>query len=180
MNARHRTAAASPRRKRRGRMLTFATGLLALAFFVPAHGGETLASWTDSEYGQASLTALSVPKPVIASCVASNVIIVGAKVTFTWSFDHAGATSADVVYSWGSSLLSLLPISLGGGVATTGPVGSVYTTVFQGGLLSNTLGGPAYATVQTIGPGGWVSPVSYVRADMPAIVGNAPCTITNG
>jgi hypothetical protein len=169
------------RRRPNGSLLSLAmTGALLLALTVPVRSGETLASWNEAEVATGTFAAITVPKAVIASCVASNIVIVGARITLTWSFSAAGASTADVVYKGGSSLLGLLPIAIGSGVTTSGPVAGVYTTVFQGGLLSNTLGGPAYVSLQVKGPGTWLSPSSIVRAEMPLLVGPAPCTITNG
>ncbi|MFC6354634.1 hypothetical protein [Luethyella okanaganae] len=162
------------------RALLLAAGALAAVGMLLVAPAASDASWADAEQASSgTLQALTVPAPVITSCTAKNVLIVGAQVDITWTIG-GGYTSTNVSYAGGASLLSLLPISIGSGVTTTGPVGGVYSTRFQGGLLSGALGGDVYLVLQTQGPGGWTSKQSYVIGTLPVLVGTGSCSIHNG
>ncbi|SKC52427.1 hypothetical protein [Okibacterium fritillariae] len=99
--------------------------------------------------------------------------------TISWTLP-AGYTTSDIVYLLASSgqASGVQTVPLSSSVATTGPAtGGVYTTTFQGALLSNLLGGQVMVGVRTLDASSWVSADRLARATLPALVGTGTCTI---
>lgn len=155
--------------------------LLGLGIAPPVQ--QTDAAWVDSEYGGATFTAITVPTLVPwgnPQCTASTVLLVGGRTTIRWSIPSgfAGYTSADIEFGRDvSGVLNPLLTGLLGTVTTTGTT-SAYTTVVEGGLLSNVLGGGMRFGMRLKGPGGWVGPWLVATVTFPALVGNGTCTLS--
>jgi signal peptidase I len=140
---------------------------------------ETLAAWTDPVVTTAPFAAKVIPAPTITGCSAANVLLVGGRVTITWTLP-AGHSASDIVYLWSSNgqTSGVQTVPLSSSVATTGPAaGGVYTTTFQGALLSNLLGGQVLVGVRTLDTSSWISTDRLARASLPALVGTGSCTV---
>ena len=171
-------AATDPDIARRGGTALVA-GLVAVTVSLAPPPTETLAAWTDPVMTTAPFAAKVIPAPTIAGCSAGNVLLVGGRVTITWTLP-AGHTASDIVYLWSSNgqTSGVQTVPLGSSVATTGPAaGGVYTTTFQGALLSNLLGGQVLVGVRTLDASSWISTDRLARASLPALVGTGTCTI---
>jgi signal peptidase I len=154
-------------------------GLVALAVPLAPPPTETLAAWTDPVTASAPFTSRVVPAPTITGCSAANVLLVGGRVTITWTLP-TGYTTSDIAYLLSSngqaSGVQVVPLS--SSVATTGPAtGGVYTTTFQGALLSNLLGGQIVVGLRTVDASSWTSADRIARATVPALVGPGSCTV---
>ena len=153
--------------------------MLALLASTP---GASVASFTDSEHATSTaLTAIVVPAPIIDTCVAQTVLVVltlTPRVTITWHYPTAGYTGTNARYwYYDTGLLTLVSVSLGSGVTTSGPVSGTYTSVYQGSLLAGLLGGSADVGVSAAHSSGWLSTVSMAHANFPLLVGTGTCTI---
>lgn len=140
---------------------------------------ETLAAWTDPVSTSAPFSARAIPAPTLTGCTAANVLLAGGRVTISWTLP-TGYTTSDIVYLLASSgqASGVQTVPLSSSVATTGPAtGGVYTTTFQGALLSNLLGGQVMVGVRTLDASSWVSADRLARATLPALVGTGTCTI---
>jgi hypothetical protein len=177
-------SAPGPRRLRTfwlaGPAVTVAAAALSLSA-VPS--ATTAATWTDADNASGSFQALTVPAPIIDSCTAQSILVnlsLRPRVTITWHYPTTGYTTANAQYSWSATgLANLAVLTEGNGVSTTGPVAGVYTSTFQGGLLSGLLGASADIGISTGHPSGWVSKKSTAHATFPLLVGTGTCTITN-
>lgn len=153
--------------------------LVAVSASLAPQPTETLAAWTDPVSASAPFSARAIPAPTLTGCTAANVLLVGGRVTISWTLP-AGYTTSDIVYLLASSgqASGVQTVPLSSSVATTGPAtGGVYTTTFQGALLSNLLGGQVMVGVRTLDASSWVSADRLARATLPALVGTGTCTI---
>ncbi|MFT4226374.1 hypothetical protein [Micropruina sp.] len=92
-----------------------AAGAMCLVVGAPQLGGPTLASWKNSEYGKATVTATFLRPPRNLSC--SRDLVLG-RVTFTWQAPTAGGP-AHSGYAW----------AVGGLFERSGTVAAGVTTV---------------------------------------------------
>lgn len=143
----------------------------------------TAATWTDAEHVSGSFQALTVPAPVIDSCTAESVLVnlsLRPRVTLTWHYPSTGYTLANAQFWWSATgLANMASVTGGNGVSTTGPAAGVYTSTFQGGLLSGLLGGSADVGLTTLHGSGWTSKMSTAHATFPLVLGTGTCAITN-
>lgn len=157
--------------------------LLGGAALVPSVP-ETDAAWTDAEVGAASFAAAEgLPAPVAwgsPQCSASNVLLLGGRVTIRWRVpeEAAGYSLDDVEFGRVvDGVLTPILTDLLGSVNTTGAP-EAYTTVVSGGLLSNVLGGSMRFGMRLTGPGDWVSPWLVADVTFPALVGSGTCSLS--
>lgn len=155
--------------------------LVGLAIAPPVQ--QTDAAWVDPEYGSATFTAATVPTLIpwgSPECSAATVLLVGGRTTIRWSIPAGvtGYSAADIEFGREvNGVLNPLLTSLLGTVTTTGTP-SAYTTVVEGGLLSNVLGGGMKFAMRLKGPGGWVGPWLVASVTFPALAGPGTCGLT--
>jgi hypothetical protein len=160
--------------------LALAGALVALGLF-GARNDFTEATWVTTEYANAPLATPLIAPPVLTSCVANGGVL-GANptVTLVWHFATGSGyvAPANVVYyaSASNTIATLILITIGPTVATTGPVGVDYTTVFSGSLLSGLLGGSVMVAVAST-VSGWTSAPASASASMALLGINPVCTI---
>lgn len=160
-----------------------AAAAVTLALLLGASGpGRAEAAWSDSEHvSSVAMTALTVPAPVLDTCVASSVLVslsLTPRVVVTWHYPSGPYDGTNArYYNSDSGILGLSLIALGSGVTTTGPVSGTYTSTFQGNLLSGLLGGSADVGIATAHASGWTSLISSAHATFPLLIGAGTCTI---
>lgn len=141
----------------------------------------TEATWTTTEHLNTTLATPLIASPVISSCVASSGTLgMNPTVTAVWHFPAGSGyvTPTNVVYlaSASGTVASLVVVAVGSTVATTGPVGTDYTTVFSGSMLSGLLGGSAMIALEST-VAGWTSAPATATASI-SLLGMIPaCTI---
>jgi hypothetical protein len=142
---------------------------------------QTEAAWSDSEFGQANFTGITVPAPTILSCVPATLLGAVSTVTITWSFPAGtGYTKeANVNYfvAEGGLLTKLTSVLLGSGLSTTGPVAGVYTTTFRPGLLGGLLGSEFLIGLQTKDGSGWTSGLTPANVVIGLLGLSATCSV---
>lgn len=177
------TNAVRRRRSVRGFLRATIVAVAAVVVALAPPPTATVAAWTDAEHASGNFQALTVPAPIIDTCTARSVLVnlsLTPRVTLTWHYPSTDYTSANAQYWWSDSgILGLIGVTIGSGVSTTGPVGGVYTSTFQGSLLSGLLGGSADVGLSTGHTSGWSSKTSTAHATFPLLVGTGTCTITN-
>ncbi|KJC64060.1 hypothetical protein [Agreia bicolorata] len=141
---------------------------------------ETEASWTDQEFARTTLTATTIPNPVIQSCVLSpGTLGTNPTITMKWNFPAGTgyAAPANVAYAVAEGgLLSNLTVALlGQGITTSGPVSGTYTTTFSSSLLGGLLGGSYGLYLQTVDATGWTSGRAGATAAMGLVGANPTC-----
>ncbi|CAN5236371.1 hypothetical protein BH09ACT1_BH09ACT1_26460 [soil metagenome] len=160
--------------------LVLASALVALGLF-GTRNDFTEATWVTSEYANAPLATPLIAPPVITSCVANGGVL-GANptVTLVWHFPTGSGyvVPGNIAYfaSASNTLATLLVVAVGPTVATTGPVGVDYTTVFSGSLLSGLLGGSVMVALEST-VSGWTSAPASASASMALLGINPTCTI---
>lgn len=157
--------------------LAVITALLALGVTLAAtaQSNTTDAAWSDATVAAGSFTALTVAAPTIASCTAGG-NVVAPTLSVQWSFPagsgYTSPANVNLYYSNSGLIPNLLPIT--SGATTTGPVGGVYTTTYNIGLLGGILSTQAAIALETK-VNGWTSPMVTRVATWPLVVGTATC-----
>lgn len=168
--------------QRRLRATVAIVAAAALALVIAPHPTETEASWVDSEVGNATFNAITVPTPQsTGACVAAGGLLgVAPTVTVPWKVPDGltGYTvlNAEFGQMTGGLLLPLTSVLLGNMTTTGTP--TAYTTVASGGLLGTLLGGTAVISIRFIGPGGWKSPWLVASASMALAGLNPKCELS--
>ncbi|MCV9996613.1 hypothetical protein OIU93_20400 [Paeniglutamicibacter sp. ZC-3] len=173
-----------PNRLRLCAAIVMCAGLL-LSSVSPA---ATTAAWKNAEHSSADFSALVVPAPIIDSCTA-EIGIAGVnlkpRITLIWHYPSTEYALNDAQYWYGDvpaigSLPVLGPLLYGEEVSTTGTDPGPYTSTFEGGLLTDLLGGTTDVGVSATHESGWSSKVSTARATFPLLLlGEKECDFTN-
>jgi len=166
---------------RRGdRIVALVLGVAVIAAWGAGRVDETEAAWTDRESVRTTLTATTIPKPVIQSCVLSpGTLGANPTITMKWNFPAGAgyAAPANVAYAVaeGGLLSNLTVVVLGQGVSTSGPVSGTYTTTVSSSILGGLLGGSYGLYLQTVDTTGWTSERTGATAAMGLLGANPTC-----
>ncbi|KQO11244.1 hypothetical protein ASF06_00795 [Agreia sp. Leaf244] len=166
--------------RRANRVVAIVLGAAVIAGWGVGGADETEASWAEKEVAQTTLTATTVPKPVIQSCVLSpGTLGTSPTITVKWNFPAGTgyAAPANIAYAVaeGGLLPNLTVVLLGQGVTTTGPVAGTYTTTFAASVLGGLLGGSYGLYLQTVDATGWTSVRAGATATMGLLGANPTC-----
>ncbi|WP_156351619.1 hypothetical protein [Agreia sp. Leaf210] len=167
--------------RRGSRIVALMLGVTLVAGWGASHLEHTEAAWSDRETANATLVAMTIPKPVVQSCVLTSGLL-GANpvVTVKWNFPAGTGyvVPANVAYgvSEGAVLSNVTVALLGQGVTTSGPAAGTYTTTFSGSLLGGLLGGSYGLYLQTADGTGWRSAWSGSTASMGLLGANPTCS----
>lgn len=161
-------------------VLSMLAGLVLVAHWGGSSTEATEAAWTDQEFGRTTLTATTIPRPIIQSCVLSpGTLGANPTITMKWNFPAGTgyAAPANVAYAVaeGGILSNLTVALLGQGVSTSGPVSGTYTTTFSSSLLGGLLGGSYGLYLQTVDTTGWTSARAGATAAMGPLGANPSC-----
>lgn len=150
-------------------------GIVAATAIAPQ---STLAAWRVPTSGAASFTAITVPRPTIASCVFTpGPGGTTPRISIAWTAP-SGYTSGQAQFGYtGSTGLQVVTGPLLSSVSTTGTAPN-YTTVFSSGLLGNVIGGSTTVGIQLVHSSGWASAWSTATATSGLLGSNPSCTIT--
>ena len=171
------SGAVSPRRRERRAVALLGIGLLAILSWI-AVPPTTDASFTDSEYAGASVTALTLRPPQIASTpLCQRPPLLGGDV-FSIRWKMPAGAPADSIVRW----------AVDGQVLTTSPSTSTdsqgsFVSAFSTTLLSGLLGSLLGANIKVemwATSGTWISPTaSTMTYYAPLLAGSPTCTIVN-
>jgi hypothetical protein len=172
------------RRLRRALLSTVVfTGLMALFLAAPTLPAATDASWTDSEYAQATLAGAVISPPTMDTCSLNPGLFgLSPVVTITWHFPAGGgyspSTNVGYAVAQGGLGATQVVVSTGGNLSTSGPSSGEYTTKYQSGLFSGLLGGSYGIFVRTLDDSAWSSTQASALASMALLGLNPRCVIS--
>ena len=153
----------------------------ALLLLQPAGIGVTEAAWTDTEVGSGTFAPLTIPPPVMDSCViTSGALGLNPTITVRWRLPANPPYPLANVRIYLAAGTNPARTDVTSSVATTGPVGGVHTTIIGTSLLGSLLGGSYKIFLQTEEKpdvSGWRSTLALGTASMDALGANKQCIV---
>lgn len=144
----------------------------------------TEAAWVDREVAAATVSALTVPPPVIDSCSGSSAALgLNPTMTLVWHLPPGPYTVPTNIRYYGAPgglLPGLLNPLLGFANTVPGPGAGQYTSTFGSGVLTGLLGGTytvGLATALSVEPNSWQSVRVGRMATFLALGGPVACSI---
>jgi hypothetical protein len=166
---------AEQHRRTRPAVLAAAVTALLLVTLASVPVEQTEAGWNDRETATATLSTMTVPSPVFASCKTDpGPLGLAPTITVLWSLP-AGYAIGSARYVGGPTVATMTTMT--GGHATSTVTPGNYSTVFSGPVLSGLLGGQASVGILVEHTSTWTSKPASASGAVVLLGLGASCSV---